>query len=288
MRVTVIIPHFQDLAGLDRCLTALKQQTYPSTDFEIIVADNGSPVGEAAVAECIAGRAKLVIASERGAGMARNAGAAAASGEILAFVDSDCVPDPEWLEAGMAAVANGDIAGGQVRVLVDDPSRPTPTEAFESVFAFNFEDYILKKGFTGSGNMFVWSTIFRDVGGFRNGVSEDVEWSHRARALGYNIAYAPAAIVGHPARRNWPELKRKWRRLASEQFELKRARPAGSLRWLILTWVTPLSALVHLPKVMVDPRLPTIGSRLGALAILFRIRAWRFIEGNRLLLRRES
>ena len=62
--------------------------------------------------------------------------------------------------------------------------------------------------------------LFDAVGGFRVGVSEDTEWCERARVAGYRIGYAPAAVVGHPARRTWDELLAKWRRLNVESFNL--------------------------------------------------------------------
>ena len=77
-RVSVIIPHFQDLDRLDLCLSALERQS-GAPPFEIVVADNMSPAGEAAVRAIIAGRARLTIATKRGAGPARNAGVAALS-----------------------------------------------------------------------------------------------------------------------------------------------------------------------------------------------------------------
>ena len=99
---------------------------------------------------------------------------------LFAFTDSDCVPAPDWLKEGMAALADYDFVGGRVDVSVADERSVTPTEAFEKVFAFDFETYINRKGFTGSGNLFVPRTIFEAVGGFRNAVSEDVDWSRRA------------------------------------------------------------------------------------------------------------
>jgi GT2 family glycosyltransferase len=192
-RISVVVPHFDDLANLDKCLSALERQTIPADQFEIVVADNNSTCGRGPVERTIAGRAQLVTVSERGAGPTRNGGASVARGEILAFTDSDCVPSPEWLAEGTAALADYDFVGGRVTVSVADEGNVTPTEAFEKVFAFDFERYIKRKGFTGSGNLFVPRAIFNAVGGFGTGVSEDVDWSRRAIAKGYRLGYAPAA-----------------------------------------------------------------------------------------------
>jgi len=206
VRVSVIIPHYQDLKGLASCLDALERQTLPRREFEIVVSDNESPIGKPAVAAVVAGRAKLVICAEKGAGPNRNRGVAASSSPVLAFIDSDCVAEPDWLENGLRGLERFDFVGGRVRVLVEDPRQMTGAEAFETVFAFDFETYINKKGFTGAGNMFCPRKLFDAVGGFSNGVSEDVEWSRRAVMAGYRLGYAADAVVGHPARRTWAEL----------------------------------------------------------------------------------
>lgn len=283
-RVTVIIPHYQDLVGLGRCLEALDRQSYDKACFDIIVADNGSPVGAAAVAEVIDQRATLIVVTERGAGPARNGAAALAQGEVLAFIDSDCVAEPQWLVEGVAALAGHDFVGGRVRVLVDDPAHMTPVESFERVFAFDFKTYIQKKGFTGSGNLFCPRRIFETVGGFRVGVSEDVEWSRRAQAMGYSLGYAPGAVVGHPARHSWAELINKWRRVNAETYGLLTERSGGRWRWLLRGLAMPASAIVHTPKVIVSPELRTVGQRLAALVILYRIRLWRAADCLRLMM----
>lgn len=287
-RVSVIIPHYRDLGGLDLCLKALARQTYPGADFEIIVADNNSPEGEAAVAEVIAGRARLTVVREKGAGPARNGGVALAQGDILAFTDSDCVPEAEWLTEGLAALPAYDFIGGRVTVLVDDPAQMSGAEAFERVFAFDFKTYITKKGFTGAGNLFCSRAVFDQVGGFRVGVSEDVEWSQRARGKGLRLGYAPRAIVGHPARRNWDELWGKWRRVNAETYGLYRERPAGNLKWLARSLALPLSAVLHTPRVFASDQLSTDGQRLAAVATLFKLRFWRLSDALRLLRQRES
>jgi len=282
-RVSVVVPHYRDLAALDRCLAALERQTL-AEPFEVVVADNNSPEGAEAIAAVIAGRARLVVVTERGAGPARNGGVAASRAPILAFTDSDCVPTPGWLAAGLAALDRHDFIGGHVSVLVGDPARMTPVEAFEAVFAFNFKDYIERKGFTGSGNLFVARTVFDRVGGFRPAVSEDVDWSYRARHLGYRLGYAPAAEVAHPARTHWPEFMGKWCRVQREMWTLARTRRFGRLGWAARMWAMPLSALAHTPRVLTSPVLPDARTRLAALGVLYRIRLWRFVDGNARLL----
>lgn len=282
-RISVIVPHFNDLGNLDNCLSALMRQTVPVGEFEIIVADNDSPCGEEAVSATIAGRARLVRVTERGAGSARNGGVAAARGNLFAFTDSDCVPEANWLAEGVAALANFDFVGGRVDVSVADEANVTPTEAFETVFAFDFETYINRKGFTGSGNLFVLRAIFEDVGGFGSEVSEDVDWSRRAIAKGYLLGYAPLAIVAHPARRNWPELRRKWMRINRESFALQRQAPGGRLRWLVRTMLLPASAIAHTPKVLRSQKLRSRRERSGALAVLYLCRAWRFADALKLV-----
>src|ERR1700722_14317858 len=179
---SIIVPHYNDLKGLDGCLGALERQTLPRGTYEIVVADNASPQGEAAVRAVIAGRAKVVIVDDRGAGPARNGAIAVARGPILAYTDSDCRPEPGWLSAGIAALSHCDFVGGRMDVVADNPEAITATEAFELVFAFDNEHYVHRKGFSVTANLFCPSAIFDKVGRFRAGLSEDVEWSHRARA----------------------------------------------------------------------------------------------------------
>jgi GT2 family glycosyltransferase len=281
--VTVIVPHFNDLVRLDICLAALEAQTYPRDRFRVIVADNASPQGLATVRAVAKGRAEVILVEERGAGPARNGAAQLATSDLLAFTDSDCVPEPQWLEAGIGALSRYDFVGGHVAVLVEDELRMTPTEAFERVFAFDFKTYIERKGFTGSGNLFCPRALFEAVGGFRVGVSEDYEWSKRALAAGFRLGYEPRAVVGHPARRNWDELTRKWRRVNIETYGLSAGRKGRHLRWLLRSLALPASAVVHTPRVLFSRKLHGFFARVGGLAVLYGIRFWRVWDALRLL-----
>jgi GT2 family glycosyltransferase len=286
--VSVVVPHYEDLAGLEFCLAALARQTYPGSKIQIIVSDNASPAGEAAVKRVVAGRAVLVIANERGAGPARNVGVEAASGEILAFTDADCVPEPGWLLSGVAALDEYDVVGGRVAVLVDDKEHITAAEAFEQEFGFENDRYVAKKGFSVTANLFCRRSLFQQVGGFRTGVSEDYDWCARAVKAGFRIGYADTAVVGHPARKTWAALVSKWRRINSETFALMSEGRFGKARWLLRTWALPLSAIVQTPRVLTSRRNPRLSQRMLALLTLYRLRLWRFGHSHRILTGRDG
>jgi GT2 family glycosyltransferase len=278
-RVSVVVPHYQDLVSLDACLAALTAQTFPKDEYEIVVADNNSPVGIAAVEATIAGRARLTVATEKGAGPARNAGVLATTGELLAFTDCDCVPAPGWLAAGIAALVKAPVIGGRMTVSMGSPK--SGAEAFESIFAFDNEDYVKRKGFTVTANLFCSRATFDAVGPFRTGVSEDTEWCWRARDLGYPIAYAPDAVCSHPARPDWPSLVKKSGRILEESYLLAKSR-GETAGWVAKQLALPLSIIAHTPRVIAARNLTT-GERASALATLARIRLWRLGHAMRLM-----
>ena len=282
--VSVIVPHLNDLSGLEACLSRLTAQTLPADAYQIIVADNGSTCGAEAVRKVINGRGVLVEVAEKGAGPARNGGIAAAKGSLLAFTDiGDCQPRTRnWLAEGVKALSDYDFVGGRMEVLVGDLADMTPVEAFERVFAFENEKYVLKKGFTVTANLFAHRKIFEDCGGFKTGVSEDLEWSRRAVAGGYRLGYAGAAIVGHPARRTWPELRRKWERLNFETYGLSAGAPFRKLKWLGRSLLLPPSVIIHARRAFTSPELFTLKQRFGAVQTLAVLRLWRFADSLRL------
>lgn len=275
--VSVIIPHYNDLKNLRNCLSALKNQSYDANLTEIIIVDNNSICPRSEIEAAIGGRASLIIEKQQGAGPARNAGVAASRGEILAFIDSDCTPSPGWISNGIQGLEASDFAGGRVDVTARDASNLTPSEAFETVFAFDFKHYIERKRFTGSGNMFVWRHVFLDVGGFRNALSEDMDWSHRAIKAGYRLSYIEAAAVSHPARHSFKELQAKWRRVVSESFEYDVAHGKGKLSWAAKALVVAVSPFPHALKIMRSQKIKG-KNKIGAAFVLFGIRLYRSKE----------
>jgi GT2 family glycosyltransferase len=281
--ISVIIPHYNDLEGLRACIAGLRRQSFPFARMEVIVADNNSACGLEAVA-AVADGCRVVHAPIQGAGPARNAGVAASTCDILAFIDSDCQPSSQWVEEGMRALRDYDFVGGEVETTARDPDRPSAVEAWEMVFGFNFKRYILVEGYTGSGNMFVRRSVFEAVSGFRAGVSEDMDWSYRARRAGYRLGYAPNAAVQHLARSQWSDLVHRWRRVIAEHYLLTREKPFGALLWLGWTFGMPLSVVPHLVRVLRSNRLPGLRARVGAAAVLVLHRLWRMAYMTRVMI----
>ena len=272
-RISVVIPHLDDLAGLTACIARLQSQTLPRDHFEIVVADNGSKASIAEI-EAAAPGARIVRIAERGAGPARNGGVAASRGELLAFTDSDCLPEPQWLEEGLRALEFADLAGGAVTVSVQNPAKPTPSEAFEVVFAFDNQNNVAKKGFSVTANLFATRAVFDAVGGFRTSVPEDIDWCNRARAMGYRIAYASQAIVAHPARSSWSALKRKWQRLTREGLALDAEAGLSNSQRALKAATVALSPVLHGARIFTCTRL-SLTAKLAALAVLIRLRLLR-------------
>jgi glycosyltransferase involved in cell wall biosynthesis len=272
--VSVVIPHYNDLENLARCLDRLERQTWPRDSFEVIVADNNSRCGLDAV-RATAGRARVVPAPIQGAGPARNAGVAAARGAILAFIDSDCFAEPGWLAAGVAALDHYDYVGGEVVTDIADPGAMSIAEAYEAVFAFRFRKYIERERFSGTGNLFVPRRVFERTGPFRAGVSEDKEWCLRANGAGFRLGYAGEAIVAHPARRTFRELMAKWDRVVVESYLLEREKSFGHLRWIARIVATAGSPLPHSIMVLRHQRLSGPANKLKGLAGLAAIRLYR-------------
>jgi len=98
-RVSVIVPIYQVEAYLPRCLDSILAQTF--TDYELILVNDGTKDGSPAIMQAYAerdSRIRLVHKENGGLSSARNAGMDVASGEYIAFIDSDDYAEPTWLE----------------------------------------------------------------------------------------------------------------------------------------------------------------------------------------------
>ncbi len=273
--ISVIVPHYDQRALLAKCLASLERQTIARARYEIIVVDNGTPGGVEDLRRRFPG-VNFAAAAEKGAAHARNVGLSLASGTSLAFIDADCVAAEDWLERGLEGLASAELCGGRILVTVEDEERPTAVEAFERVFAFRQRDYVERKKFSATANLFARRCAAEAIGPFTNGLSEDVDWCRRGALLGFHLAFNDKSIVSHPARRDWSELIRKWDRMIAERWAGFGGRGMiRNLSWIGLAVATALSAAPHLLEVLTSAELKTARDRKAAAITLARIRCWR-------------
>lgn len=270
----VIIPHYNDVARLMRCLDGLVPQI--DDRIELIVVDNGSSADLSPLRAAYPDL-RIVTEPKRGAAEARNRGVAETTAERLFFIDSDCVADRDWIATAFAVAGRGDLVGGHVAVFDETPPPRSGAEAFETVFAFDFRRYIEEKGFSGTGNLLTRRDVYAATGPFIAGLSEDLDWCRRATAKGYTLVYADELRVGHPSRQDWAALARKWRRLTEEGFGVNGAGPRDRLRWAGKALLMPLSILAHVPKVLGHPGLRDGDERIRAVGTLARLRLARMV-----------
>jgi len=272
--IAIIIPHYNDVVRLERCLSALIKNDL--SGCEVLVVDNGSTQSLKNI-QAQFPDIRFVTEPQKGAAAARNRGVQETSAPQLMFIDADCLPASDWVTVGRQVAHEADLIGGRVEVF-DETSPPrSGAEAFEAVFAFDFRHYIEVQGFSGTGNLITRRDVFEDVGPFRGGVSEDRDWSFRATAKGYQLIYEDKLRVGHPSRQDWLALRGKWRRIMQEMFEQTGGDLASRAKWALKGLAMPLSILMHLPKVLTSDKLSGPGDRLRAAWILIRLRLLRMI-----------
>jgi glycosyltransferase involved in cell wall biosynthesis len=193
-RASVVIPTYHRTGPLRALLDSLVLDIGPAGDVEVILSDDGSGDDVAQVAAAYASRLprlKYITGENAGPGVARNRGVAAASSNVLLFVDSDCLVEKGWARALMAAIESGAaVAFGPTRSAVP------PIEPF--VHSIVFEDTLIT-----ATNVAFSRKTFEDLGRFRREISriaEDRDLFARARGAGIVPVRVADAVVIHPPR----------------------------------------------------------------------------------------
>ncbi|MDI6744426.1 MAG: glycosyltransferase [Thermodesulfovibrionales bacterium] len=194
--ISVIIPNYNGSSTIGRCLEAAFSSEYDN--FEVIVADDCSTDNSAEIIKKFP--CKLIPLDEHsGASKARNTGAKNSSGEILFFIDADCLIQRDTLtKVNKALLASEDaIIGGTYSAIPYDKD-------FFSIFQSIFINYSeMKKeppDYIPTHAMVIARDIFMKSGGFQENflpILEDVEFSHRLRKTGYKLMMNPEILVRH-------------------------------------------------------------------------------------------
>ena len=270
----MIVPHYNDLRRLERCLAALEPQLTDDV-VEVVVVDNGSTDPLSGL-EARFPWARFVVESMKGAAAARNRGVLETRAPRLFFLDADCVPARDWLATALGLGLPTGAIGGRVDVFDETPGPRSGPEAFETVFAFHQKDYVEKKGFSVTANLLTSRTVFDAVGPLRPGLSEDLEWCRRLTAAGFPLRYRDDLVVRHPTRSDWTALERKWRRLTSEMFETRGSGARSRVLWAARAFALVPAAIVQSGAIFSEPAL-SWSERWRALVTLFRLRFLRAV-----------
>lgn len=243
-RVSVIIPTYYDWLRLKKCVVALENQSLAQDDFEVIIVNNApddSPPADFHLPKNFI----MIKEAKPGSYAARNAALKISRGEIVAFTDSDCIPDPYWLEAAINRLDKGaERVAGKVELFFKS-EKLTLVEIYEKAFGFDQERYANRGGAV-TANMVTWSKNFEIVGYFNDSLMSggDNEWGVRANDKGIPVEYAQEVVVNHPARSNIKDILKKRRRVMGGQLnKMKKNSKKSFIIILAKGYFPPMRAL---------------------------------------------
>jgi cellulose synthase/poly-beta-1,6-N-acetylglucosamine synthase-like glycosyltransferase len=198
MAISIIVPAFKAERTIGACLEALLRQK-PNDCEIIVVADDESREAIRALAEP---RGARVLTPNHGAAAARNLGAENARGDLVLFVDADCVPEKNWIQAMTAPFADPQIVGAGGMKQTKQRGIVPRFIQMEFDYRYDNERNLRYIDFVDSGTAAYRRAIFLENGGFDTHLSdaEDVDLSYRLSELGYRMAFVENAVVDdqHP------------------------------------------------------------------------------------------
>ncbi|MDD4940087.1 MAG: glycosyltransferase family A protein [Candidatus Omnitrophica bacterium] len=200
MRVSVVIPTCKRNNLLKRCLKSVAEQRFSRDEYEVIVADDGAnPETRAtilyfALAYIFMKFKYVPVEGNHGPAAARNAGWKQAEADIIAFIDDDCVAEPDWLSAGMASFSPEIAAvSGVVKVPVSQKPRD-----YELCIARMQECRFL------TANCFYRKSVLKETGGFdenfKTAWREDSDLYFTVLSRRLPVGLAEDSVVTHHVR----------------------------------------------------------------------------------------
>ena len=220
--ISVIVPCLGWPDTLATCLRSLQLQTV-GLPVEIIVVVNGpEPLTQRHAWPGVT----IIYEPAPGPAAARNAGVRVAAGDVLAFIDADCIASPSWLAAALATMDEGASDCAVAGAIARSGARRSWVSLYDSVTYLQQKDYVKSSNACVTANLLVHRLVFEHIGqfdqGFGEAAFEDWEWSQRARRMGVSIVYAADAVVDHPCMTQMSEVKRKAERLARGDLLMQR------------------------------------------------------------------
>ncbi|KYC37142.1 glycosyl transferase [Scytonema hofmannii PCC 7110] len=197
-KVSVVICAYNAERTMDSCLASLKNLNYPN--YEVIVVNDGSTDRTLEITQRY-DYVRLISQENKGLSAARNVGIAAATGEIVAFTDSDCMADPDWLTYVVAKFLSSGLAavGGPNLSPPEDSLVPACVAVSPGVPTHVLLSDEVAEHIAGC-NMAFRREVLQEICGFDpqfRVAGDDVDLCWRLQDKGYTIGFSPAAIVWH-------------------------------------------------------------------------------------------
>lgn len=197
-RVAVVLAVRNAEGTLAACLRSLVDAKRGGHDVEIIVVDNMSTDRSVEIASRFSDSVRLAEEQKRGPAAARNRGVRATEAELIAFTDSDCIVDPDWIVELVAPLADPSvgIAGG--KILSVEPSNRI--ERFgETIHDHRAAIEHFNPPHAKTGNWASRRAVLEQAGMFDETLlrGSDAELSARIRGLGLRLVYRDTAVVRH-------------------------------------------------------------------------------------------
>jgi len=236
-KVSVVVCSYNGAATLRGCLEALQKVDYP--DFEVMVVDDGSKDStQSIVAEFPL--VKNILQPNRGLSVARNVGMQAATGEIIAYTDSDCMPDSDWLYFLVSTLLHSSYAAVGGPNLNPPAQGPIPAAVAACPGA---PTHVLLSDTEAEHipgcNMAYWKSVLEEIGGFDpefRTAGDDVDLCWRLMQAGHRVGFSPSALVWHHRRFTMQAYFRQQKGYGEAEAMLRFKHmqyfdPQGSARW---------------------------------------------------------
>ncbi len=211
MLISIIVATYNRAEQLRAALQSLLHlHTLASFDYEVVVVDNASTDDTNSVVQSIAEDSpvpiRIVAETMPGVAFARNRGITESSGDWVAFFDDDQIADPDWLKElfSLAELVSARCVGGRVDLNLPQNELVRLSQVCRAILGETFHGSqpikLGRKELPGTGNVLLHRSIFKSVGIFDEATifgGEDAGLFRAVRKAGYDIWYAPQAVVLH-------------------------------------------------------------------------------------------
>lgn len=183
VKASIIIPTMNSERTLAGCLKSIFNLK-GAVDFEVLIVDGGSTDRTLEIARQY--RTRILIENKKRIAVARNTGVRNAKGEIIGFLDSDCMPEENWLALLLECLDNK-TAGAGGKNIPDTPTQVQPLIRDDQVESIP------------TCNAIYWKRVIEEIGYFDENLitGEDLDLNWRILDRGYRLAYEPKAVVHH-------------------------------------------------------------------------------------------